>query len=282
MSNASPLGMRDVWERLERWFQERAEVSIGLRPGASEDTIAAAESTIGRRLPEDVRESLAVHDGHQANPAFTFLPGGMTLYSAAEIAEQWEALKQFSVDDEFFLQPATDRRLRNAVYDPRRIPIAHSELATAWIFLDYFPGPDGAAGQLIHNTSECDFCVLALDLRTLLTNYVELLEAGELVWLTDDRYSEAGFVVPAGSEASFPEDRVGEFLASRCPAPSSEPATSPRRTWCLDDSVRLLTGAYAGMTGTVVAVKDGTVRVSVAVFGRPVTVDLRAGDLERS
>src|SRR4051794_15249088 len=56
--------MQDIWERIEAEFQRQAPGQLWcLRPGATEDQIVALESQVGQRLPEDIRQSFAIHNG---------------------------------------------------------------------------------------------------------------------------------------------------------------------------------------------------------------------------
>lgn len=65
-SRRRPGSVANSWQRIERWLQVHApEVPPTLRPGASKKQIAAFEQATGLALPEDVRESLFIHDGQE-------------------------------------------------------------------------------------------------------------------------------------------------------------------------------------------------------------------------
>jgi cell wall assembly regulator SMI1 len=56
--------LRDIWDRIEAQFRNHAPGQLWcLKPGATEEQIVALESEIGRKLPEDIRKSFAIHNG---------------------------------------------------------------------------------------------------------------------------------------------------------------------------------------------------------------------------
>lgn len=57
--------VRELWREIDRWHDEHGaarEISAR-RAGASSDALAELEARLGRELPADYRESLAIHDG---------------------------------------------------------------------------------------------------------------------------------------------------------------------------------------------------------------------------
>jgi cell wall assembly regulator SMI1 len=58
------------WQRIGAWYaQNTPKDTLVLADGASEAEIAELEAALGQRLPDDVRESLALHNG-AANEAY--------------------------------------------------------------------------------------------------------------------------------------------------------------------------------------------------------------------
>ncbi len=57
--------MRDLWQRLEGVFAAQ-RWPVALRPGASEVEIARVEAALGLPFPDDLRASLRIHDGEDA------------------------------------------------------------------------------------------------------------------------------------------------------------------------------------------------------------------------
>lgn len=59
---AAPVA--ESWRRIEAWLDEHLPATrASLRPGATRADLAEFEAAIGRPLPKDARESLAIHDG---------------------------------------------------------------------------------------------------------------------------------------------------------------------------------------------------------------------------
>lgn len=83
--------MNDLWARLEAYATSHAKRSLGLRPGASEAAITAAERAMNVALPRDFRESLALHDGQTAtDDTFEWLPGCSPLVSLDAMVARWK------------------------------------------------------------------------------------------------------------------------------------------------------------------------------------------------
>jgi cell wall assembly regulator SMI1 len=56
--------MKGAWATIDAWLQEHSPRALAsLQPGASPEAIDALERQIGRALPAELREYLAIHDG---------------------------------------------------------------------------------------------------------------------------------------------------------------------------------------------------------------------------
>lgn len=178
--------MRDLWNRLLDWHARREhQRPFRPRPPATASAIAAAEDAMKISFPEDFRASLLVHDGeddYDGDPMrFHWMPGCDRLAPLAQIVEQWRDERDRVQDEEEDSCLVTeDGRFRNLLWHSKRIPIAGSPW---WdgdnTYLDFVPGPEGAAGQLVTMVTECDFVVLAPSFRAAFEGYVEMLESGE-------------------------------------------------------------------------------------------------------
>lgn len=109
-----------------------------LRPGASPEQIDALERTIGRRLPEDLRRSLAIHDGGTL--------AAHTLLEVDAIAGAWthQTARHRASED----QGAGQGALRRGRWRREWIPFARDP-SGALLCVDLSPGPRGRFGQLV-------------------------------------------------------------------------------------------------------------------------------------
>lgn len=189
--------LQDLWRRLGA-IADLAGVPLQLNPGLTEETIAAAEATLGLALPAGYRASLKLHDGQatfaNGERSLPWLPGCPPLAPLASVLEQWAQLQDLAA--EYPPPDATEHgdRIKSGTYRTRTIPIAGSQYwdgDTTYVDLD--PGPAGTAGQIITMVSECDFVALGPSLEAALARWVEALEAGAWVYS-----AEAGDVHPAG------------------------------------------------------------------------------------
>jgi hypothetical protein len=144
-----------AWQRIETWLAANAPVTAAAlgRPASDED-IAAAQRTVGVRLPAELVASLRRHDGAgtDLSAAFTF-PALMQPLSAAEIADEATLMCDVLAD----LGPEADV---GGWWHGRYVPVA-SDHGGDLLFLDgarlgrhyeadavSFDGPPGLAAML--------------------------------------------------------------------------------------------------------------------------------------
>ena len=75
--------------------------------------------------------------------------------------------------------------MRALAYHPLRVRVAYAEMATAGIYCDLAACPSGHRGQIIHNTDEASWCVLAESLDDLLARASEIKQPKRRETLTD-------------------------------------------------------------------------------------------------
>ena len=64
-----PAPVAQSWRRIEAWLGEHLPIfKLSLRPGISGTDLERFEKTVGRSLPDDVRESWMIHDGQRPVP----------------------------------------------------------------------------------------------------------------------------------------------------------------------------------------------------------------------
>lgn len=191
--------MQKLWQRIEQWIANNTDGDLALRPGAPEAEIVALETQIGRRLPDDLRESFLIHDG-QDMPSVRWFDGERRLHPLASIAEQWTFDADNSSDAE---GPAEDPRAMFTLMHRDRLPLIGVRFWDADnVYCDFLPGPDGRDGQLLYKM-DIELRVIAASWRGFLEEYARKLDAGELVYRKGvDMYPEAkgGIHHAAGAE----------------------------------------------------------------------------------
>jgi cell wall assembly regulator SMI1 len=173
-----------AWDRIEAWLAQHLP-SAQLNPPAAEDDIAALETKVGVRLPDDLRASLLRHDGEDVDdgPA---LAAGMPLLGVDGIDSEWTLWTDMQARGEFEAGPEPSTVIRTDEWFRRGwIPFAGSDGQDFCI--DYDPGPDGRAGQLVsmdHETGATPHPVPSF--TAWLTLLADELESG--VWVVEDGY----------------------------------------------------------------------------------------------
>lgn len=182
--------MKDVWARVENWIAANTDGDLALRPPAAEADIVALETLLGRRLPDDLRESFLVHDG-QDMPSVRWFDGEIRLHPIASITKEWKAGYADETEDPD--GPADDDpRAMNTMQHRDRLPLIGVQ---HWdgdnVYCDFLPGPEGREGQILYRM-DIELSVIAGSWREFLEEYARKLEAGELVYAKGvDLYPEA-------------------------------------------------------------------------------------------
>jgi cell wall assembly regulator SMI1 len=202
--------MEELWTRLEAWALNNAGKSLGLRPGATEEAIAAAEQAMGLTFPPDYRASLLAHDGQEGRhgEVFEWLPGCSPLKPLAQVVERYK--EEQGLAEEF---PDEEQRaegpLHTVLWHPKRIPIAGNEW---WdgdnTYVDLHPTAEGTPGQIITFVTECDLVRLGTSLADAIESYLAALESGDWVFAKD---KEGGHVTPKGEPAGSYPNESDEF-----------------------------------------------------------------------
>ena len=182
-----------TWQRIDEWLNRNApEVGQGLRPGATEEQVAATEQTLGVVFPEDVRQSYRCHDGQGLDPMLGcavgggFVTGGDFL-SLDGIVDQWKVWKDL-LDSDTFDGMASDPQpgVKSDWWNPKWVPITHDGSGNHFC-LDLDPAPGGKIGQIItmwHDGSERE--VIDDSFSDWLSQLANEYERGEWVYSEDD------------------------------------------------------------------------------------------------
>jgi cell wall assembly regulator SMI1 len=87
--------VRYSWERIDAWAEENyTELWDQLGEGATNNDLNDLEHQLDCSLPQDVRESLMVHDGQERGGIPTGIIFGSMLMDCEEIVQEWEQWRQ--------------------------------------------------------------------------------------------------------------------------------------------------------------------------------------------
>lgn len=175
--------MREIWQRLEAWFQDYApEVASDWNPGATEAQLVHLEERLGRRLPEDFRESYKIHDGQRG--ATVGLAFGMALQPLDWSMNRMKELEDFGLKDPAWLTDVNSMPAE-AVQRFRAhrswVPVTH-DFGGNFMGLDMAPGSKGQVGQvIIFGSRENTNYVVAPSWRAFLEHLLHLLEHANVI-----------------------------------------------------------------------------------------------------
>ena len=185
--------IEELWQRLEQWGAANAPAMLqDLNPGASAADIADLENQLGFPLPEELRESLVIHNGESDGwPSRVFADYGAYL-GTDRILEAWQQRQEIAdsmASDEAFSEAERKEQIEQGIifvdgpvvpdmFRSEWIPIMDCNGDVFWA-IDLAPAADGTVGQVIAVDWEgCSWKVEAMSLRDFLQRYVERLEAG--------------------------------------------------------------------------------------------------------
>lgn len=136
-----------AWERLERWYRERAPaVYADLQPGASGEEVEALQGRLGKRLPRDFVASLKRHNGAVAfHDGYRYLSTG----ALSKVWAMMRSLKQQGAFSTYEPKASVKDVLQHTWWDVGWVPFAEDGQGNL-ICVDLNPGPGGKRGQVIY------------------------------------------------------------------------------------------------------------------------------------
>ena len=103
-----PPPVSHSWKKIDRWTESKYEELFDqLGEGCTQNDINELEHELDISLPQDVRESLSVHDGQERGGRPTGIILGCMLLDCEEIVQEW---KQWRTVNEDFLNGQTAQR----------------------------------------------------------------------------------------------------------------------------------------------------------------------------
>ncbi|KAK3944149.1 putative glucan synthesis regulatory protein [Diplogelasinospora grovesii] len=101
-----PPSVESSWSKIDKWADENyPELFDQLCEGCTVNDLNELEHQLDCTLPQDVRESLAIHDGQERGGTPTGIIFGSMLLDCEEIVQEWENWRK--VNQEFLADTAT-------------------------------------------------------------------------------------------------------------------------------------------------------------------------------
>ena len=176
---SQPGQVADSWKRIAFWIENNAPHWAPLHAGATAGELEGAEIAIGFRLPEELRELYASHNGSKDlfptsdNETYCLLP-------LVELIGNWNSQKQLLDGGDFAdLQPTAAAGIKKDWWNVGWIPFASNGGGDCYC-VDMAPDRDGVPGQVItHNHESGEHKRLASCLREWLEQFANDLEDGK-------------------------------------------------------------------------------------------------------
>ncbi|MDH5324763.1 MAG: SMI1/KNR4 family protein [Gammaproteobacteria bacterium] len=175
------MSIESLWQRLESWATGHApELLDDLQGPASEIELQELEKRLQLALPEDLKNSLRIHNGEDDGwPARVFYEYGAYLPVPA-IYSLWKRCLPLSEKRELDEEEAQNPRIQPVLFSKAWIPFMDLNGDRFWA-VDLDPGKNGVRGQIIAVDWECDkFLVIADSFLDFFQTYVNTLESGTL------------------------------------------------------------------------------------------------------
>jgi cell wall assembly regulator SMI1 len=176
----------NLFEKLKSWLEENApELLATLAKGASEQKIAALETTLGQKLPDDYREFLGLCNGQKKKSGFGFYEG--KLLSIDDVTKNWSVWVRARDDGRLEgWKGKPEKGIRKDFWNPAWIPFTRDDGGNN-LCLDMDPAKSGTVGQVItmwHDTE--DRSIRFSGFTAWLENILSGLESEEIVFDLED------------------------------------------------------------------------------------------------
>lgn len=103
-----PPPIQHSWGRIDKWAEENyPELFDQLGEGATANDMNELEHQLDCTLPQDVRDSLMIHDGQERGGTPTGIIFGSMLMDCEEIVQEWEQWRR--VNEQYLLDAAANR-----------------------------------------------------------------------------------------------------------------------------------------------------------------------------
>lgn len=182
--------MKLLWGRLEKWLEINApDVLDDLNGGASESEILELETALGIKLPEDLKESLRIHNGQTGDSHG--LIAGWEFLSTQRILDEWSVWKDLYAKDSFInLDVKAQEGVANIWWQPAWIPLTFNGCGDHHC-LDLAPNDEGKNGQIIsmwHDSEERE--ILARSYKQWFEYLVRTFESNDAEYIFENNSFE--------------------------------------------------------------------------------------------
>lgn len=178
--------MQEIWNRITaRLVQLDRLTETRLLSGATSTELASLELHLGVKLPVELHDLLAIHNGQEGGIGLVF---GHTMLSVEQIRQQWDSWR--NIDEEEmnrdcaeFMKSSPDGFIKPLYCNNRWIPITH-DWGGNHFGLDFDPDFKGQEEQVItFGTDEDTKQLVARDFPTFVERFVTHLESA--AWQED-------------------------------------------------------------------------------------------------
>jgi cell wall assembly regulator SMI1 len=140
-----------LWQRIEHWLSIYVpEIIVELRPGASEEELAQAETTLDVALPEEMKTLYRLHNGSERARMGNTHPLFLALFSLDWIVDIWNEhkknIQQGFWDEEESVEVSGP--IQGVFWHSKWIPLAADDTGGYWC-VDLDPPAGGTVGQII-------------------------------------------------------------------------------------------------------------------------------------
>jgi cell wall assembly regulator SMI1 len=167
------------WRTIASWLEKNHPSAIaGFNDPASAELIAASEKALGRVLPEEYKQFLAIHDGQQADAPMVETA---SLLSIGEVAKSHKRLVDLCKEPSTLDEEMVAEGIRPIEFCAGWVPIGRSARGRDFLCIDLDPGPKGTSGQIImYAVDDEGRSLVAKSFADLLSVYFEQVQAGEI------------------------------------------------------------------------------------------------------
>ncbi len=147
---SKPDSVADSWKRIDKWLKQNASYWKPMKRKGTEKQIAAAEKQLGIKLPDDVKESYAIHNGAEDGAFFEADDGcEFSLNALPEVVSNHKMLNDLlEIGDLPDKGAKPDKGVRGTWWNPKWVPFAGNG-AGDYLCIDMDPDKGGKRGQVI-------------------------------------------------------------------------------------------------------------------------------------